>query len=135
MLSAPGRLILNVPGRMHRFFEIMDAALENHVGPQASGFLRTVFSLHDPDEVEVLLSGAGFNDVDVQVTTVGLELPTPPVFLWQYLYATPLAESISQMDDEALGALEREFAEQAASFVEDGGVKGQQEMVTATGRK
>lgn len=135
VLCTTGRLLLNTPGRMHWLFEIMDGALERHVGPQASGFLRAVFSLGDTHEIAALLTSAGFNDVDVQATTVGLDLPPPDEFLWQYLYATPLGEAISKMDDQSLGALERDVVDQAASFAKGGTPNSQQEMVTATARR
>ncbi len=135
VLAPGGRLILNVPGKIPRIFEIIDNALERHIGPQAAVFVRMVFSLHDPDEVRGLISDAGFQDVTVQTLTKALRVPAPEEFLWQYLRATPLAEAVGQMDDERLGALERDVVEQAQGLIEDGGLTIQQGLVVATARR
>ncbi len=135
VLAPDGRLVLNVPGRMPRIFEIIDGALERYVGPEAAGFVRAVFSLNDADEVRALVGEAGFQDVTAEVRTIPLRFPAPAEFLWQYLYATPLAEAVGKMDDEALGALEHDVVQRAQSLVEDGGLAIQQEIVVATGRK
>ncbi|MBW3556739.1 MAG: hypothetical protein KY454_07350 [Actinobacteria bacterium] len=49
------------------------------------GFVRAVFSIHDPDELATLLHDAGLVDVAVSVSTVTLRLPAPRDFLWQYI--------------------------------------------------
>ncbi len=135
VLVPEGRLILNVPGQMHRLFEIIDGALERHVGPEAAGFVRAVFSLHDPNEVRSLISDAGFQDATAETSVVALDLPSPAEFLWQYLYATPLVETVEQLDDRQREALERDVVEQAQALVENDGMAGSQSIVVATARK
>jgi SAM-dependent methyltransferase len=135
VLAPEGRLVLNTPGPMQALFSIMEGALSKHLSPEAGGFLKAVFSLHDPGEVQDLLTAGGFQDVRVQSTTVPLRLPLPGEFLWQYLHSTPLAENVRQMDDDRLAALEREVVENAKNLVEEGGVNVPQGIVVATGRK
>jgi ubiquinone/menaquinone biosynthesis C-methylase UbiE len=135
VLAPGGRLVLNVPGRTPRIFEIMDDALARHVGSEAATFVRAVFSLHDPNEVRSLISDGGFRDVAVQTRTQPLRVPAPEEFLWQYLHATPLAEAVGKMDDERLAALERDVVESAQDLVEDGGIAIQQGIVVATARR
>jgi len=135
VLSSGGRLIVNAPGKMERFFEIIEGALERHVGAEAAGFLRAVFSLHDADEIRVLLSDAGYQDAVAETRAVSLSLPAPEEFLWQYLYSTPLADAVGKMDDAARGALQHDVEQQAGSLVKDGGLTVQQEIVVATGRR
>lgn len=135
VLTPGGRLVVNVPGKMPRIFEIIDGALERQVGPEAAGFVRAVFSLHDADEVRALMSDAGFRDVAVETRTIALRFPAPAEFLWQYLYSTPLAEAVGKMGDDALSALEQDVEQQAQSLVEDGGLTVQQGIVVATGQK
>jgi len=135
VLVPGGRLVLNSPGQMQAIFSIMEGALARHLSPEASGFLKAVFSMHDPGEVRDLLTAEGFRDVGVQTKTVPLRLPPPGEFLWQYLHSTPLAENVRQMDDDRLAALERDVVENAKDLVEDGGVTVAQDIVVATGRK
>jgi ubiquinone/menaquinone biosynthesis C-methylase UbiE len=135
VLAPGGRLILNVPGEMPRLFAIIDAALERHVSPEAAGFMRAVFLLKDPDEVEALVVGAGFSDVAAEATSTALHLPAPAELLWQYLYATPLAETVGKLDDAQLAKLEDDVVREAQSLVENGEMAIQQSIVIATARK
>lgn len=135
VLAANGRLALNVPGPIAPFFHVMADAMGRHIDPQARGFVAGVFSLHDPDEIEELLRAGGFQDVEVAAEALPISLPTPRDFLWQYIWSTPLAGVVSEADDEAHAALEREIVEGWKPFEHDGGMVYEQEIVTATARK
>jgi ubiquinone/menaquinone biosynthesis C-methylase UbiE len=135
VLVPEGRLILNTPGQMEELFAIMESALSRHVSPEAGGFLKAVFSMHDPGEVQEVLTAGGFREVSVRMTTVFLRLPPPGEFLWQYLHSTPLTEVVGHMDDDRLASLEREVVDNAKDLVKDGGVTVPQDIVVATGRK
>lgn len=135
VLSPGGRLILNVPGPAPRIFAIMDEALGRHIGPQASAFMRAVFSLHDPDEIRTMLAAAGFRDVDVRPYVKVLRVPPPVDFLWQYVQSTPLAAQTATADDRRREALERDAAATLREFVTDGGMTLHQGVVIAIGRK
>jgi ubiquinone/menaquinone biosynthesis C-methylase UbiE len=130
-----GRLILNVPGPTPRLFTLMGEALARHIGAEAAGFVNHVFSLHDTAEIENLLSGAGFHDVSVRADTKPLGLPAPEEFLWQYVYSTPLAGAVAQVDDERRGSLERDVVAKWQEFVKDGVLMLQVRNVVATARK
>lgn len=135
VLAPDGRLALNTPGEMAELFSIMEGALARHLSAEAAGFFRAVFSLSDPGEVQALLKAGGFRETAVQTTTVPLRLPPPGEFLWQYLHSTPLAETLHQMDDGRLAALERDVLDHARDLIEDGGVPVRQDIVVATARK
>jgi len=135
VLVPGGRLALNVPGSMSQAFEVIDAAIGRHLGPEASGFVQAVFSLHEADELRGLLAGEGFADVNVTTKTVALTVPAPREFLWQYVHSTPIMVAASQADDEHLAALEREVVKGCEPFVRDGGMTIAQEVLVATARK
>jgi ubiquinone/menaquinone biosynthesis C-methylase UbiE len=135
VLVPGGRLVLNTPGHMPAFFSAMEGALSKHLSPEAGTFLKAVFSLHDPNEVQELLTAGGFRDASVRMATVPQELPPLREFLWQYLHSTPLAEVVRQMDDARLAALERDVVESTEDLVKDGRVTIGQDIVVATGRK
>jgi hypothetical protein len=44
---------------------VLDDAPARHVGSEAAGFVRMVFSLHDPTTIERLFREAGFDAVTV----------------------------------------------------------------------
>jgi len=135
VLVPGGRAILTVPGPTPRPFTIMGEALARHLGRDAAGFVHVVFSLHDTAEIERLVTGAGFRDVTVEADTTTLRLPPPEDFLWQYVYSTPLAGTVAQMDDERRAAVERDVVAEWQDFVEERALVVQVRMVAATARK
>src|ERR687894_870769 len=135
VLAPGGRLIMNVAGPTPPPFAIADEELARHIGPEAAGFVRLVFSLHDPDELQNLISGAGFHDVAVWRDTKTLRLPAPEEFLWQYVQSTPLAAAVAQVDDESRAALERNVVAKWQEFTEDGALMLSPGIVVANARK
>jgi ubiquinone/menaquinone biosynthesis C-methylase UbiE len=135
VLAAGGRLAINVPGSTPPIFAILDEALERHIGAEAAGFVRMVFSLHDPDEIRSLIIGAGFHDVNVQRKTKTLHLPLPEDFLWQYVQSSPLAAVVAKVDDQSRAALGRDVVAKLQEFVTDGALTFQFGPVVATARK
>lgn len=135
VLADEGRLLLSVPGPIAGVFALLASALERNVGPQAAGFVRQVFSLHDVDELERLMGDAGFVDVTVEAEDHVLELSSPREFLWQYIHSTPLAAVVSQIDAEAAAALEREVLDASAELLRDDVLEHRQRLVVASGTK
>jgi len=134
VLVRGGRMLMNLPGPAGPPFATFADALERHIGPEAAGFARAVFSLHDKAEIRQLLNDAGFHDVDVVTTTATLRLPAPKEFLWQYIQSTPLAGPVGQASAEARAALEEEVLSEWREFEEDGAMTDHQRMVVASAR-
>lgn len=127
-----GRIALNVPGPAGPLFVILTDAMARHLGDQAAGFVRTVFSLHDGAELEALLDDAGFHDANTTAETAELRLPGD--FLRQYLWSTPLAALVAEASEEARLGLEREVASGWQRFGDGAGIRYRQRLVTATAR-
>jgi ubiquinone/menaquinone biosynthesis C-methylase UbiE len=134
VLAPGGRLALNVAGRAGEIFEAAEPAFERHLGPPAGAFVRTVFSLHDPDSLRTLLEDGGFHDIEVRVEPKRLRVPAPREFLWQYVFGTPLAIAARAADAEQRTALEREVVVAWNPFVEGNGMRLEQDIVVATAR-
>jgi ubiquinone/menaquinone biosynthesis C-methylase UbiE len=135
VLTPGGRLLLSVPGPTPRIFAIADEALGRHIGPEAAGFVRAVFSLHDPREVGRLLREAGFRDVDVRSEIRTLHVPPPREFLWQYVTSTPLGPMVAGAGEDRRNALETEVVAGWEPFVEGDRLTLDQSAVVATARK
>lgn len=135
VLKPGGRLLLNLPGPAGEVFAVFARAMEQHISPQAAGFVNQIFSLHDVTEIQKLLSGAGFNEISVQADNKILTLPPSKEFLWQYVYSTPLAGIVANGDQEALAALERDVIHKWQDLEEDGALVYQQRLVVATAQK
>jgi ubiquinone/menaquinone biosynthesis C-methylase UbiE len=134
VLTPGGRAVISTPGPTPPLFEAIGAALSDHVGGQASGFVHTVFSVHDPAEARELLTAAGFDEVDVETGTVPLRLDPPAELFWQYVRSTPLAAVAAGMDDSARAALERDVAERCRPFVDGDATVTEPGIMVVTGR-
>lgn len=134
VLSAGGRLVVNTPGRIQPTFELMEQAIVNHISPELGGFVRAVFSIHDPQALATLFREAGFEDVGSTESTVRLHLPPPADFLWQYINLTPMGPFVARAPEEARLAMERQVVDSWQPYVVDGATLVEQPLVTATGR-
>ncbi len=134
VLRPGGRFVANTGGAIQPLFEILDQALVRHVNPDLGGFVRAVFSLHDPEDVAVLLQDAGFDHVRAESRTVHLELAPPADFLWAYIGSTPLGAFVGPAPDEAQRALEDGVVARWQEFVgDDGRLTVDQPMVDVVG--
>jgi hypothetical protein len=135
VLRTGGRFVVNTPGPMQPLFEILDRALADHIDPDLGRFLRAVFSLHDADGLAAVISDAGFDDVEVHVRRVTLDLRSPTDFLWDYLGSTPLAPFLASATDQARRALADDVVEQWQVYVgDDGRLQVTQPVLYSTSR-
>ncbi len=134
VLDPRGRLAIATVGPTPPLFAILEQALARHVKPEVTTFMRAVFSLHEPQELKKLTSDAGFRDVEVWSKPLTLTLPGPAEFLWQYVHSTPLAAAVAQIDDLGRAALERDVLGGWRSFVKDGVLAEEVNVVLTTAR-
>lgn len=135
VLVPGGRLILNLPGPAAKIFSLFEQSLDSHLSSDAAGFLNQVFSLHDRTKIQNLLTGAGFTETDIRSGVKELTLPPAQEFLWQYIYATPLAALVAGAGDESCQMLEKDLENKWQAFRENGSIKDGQPMVTVIARK
>jgi ubiquinone/menaquinone biosynthesis C-methylase UbiE len=135
VLAPGGRLAIATVGPTPPLFAILEQALARYVKPEVAAFIRVVFSLYEPQELEKLTRGAGFRDVEVRSKALTLTLPGPAEFLWQYVHSTPLAAAVAQIDDVGRAALERDVVAGWPSFVKDGNLVDDVNVVLTTARK
>ena len=134
VLAPGGRVVVNTPGAIQPVFQLMEEAIVEHISPELGGFVRAVFSMHDPDALASLLTGAGLHDVSADVATATLRLPGPAEFLWQYINLTPMGPLVAAAPETAKLAMEQQVVEGWQPFVVDGGIRVGQPMVIASGR-
>lgn len=120
VIAPGGRAVWCTPGPTPPIFQAIDQALVNHLGPGASMFVQTVFSLHDPAEARSLMEGAGFVRVTVDKMMVPLHVDLPREFFWQYVRSTPLAAPAADLSEPERVALESEVVERCEQFVKHG---------------
>jgi ubiquinone/menaquinone biosynthesis C-methylase UbiE len=135
VLAPGGYLFINVPGPIAEPFVLMADALKNYIGEKAAGFVSSVFSLYDSDEIKELASRAGFRNIQINTYKKELHLPKIEEFLWQYIQSTPLADVVSEADEASCMALEKNVAKRWQSISENGSVVYAQPMVTMAAQK
>lgn len=135
VLAPDGRLAVATVGPTPPLFAILEQALARHLKPEVAAFMRVVFSLYEPQELERLTAGAGFRDVQIRSKELTLTLPGPDDFLWQYVHSTPLAGAVAQIDDAGRAALERDVVAGWQSFVKAGFLEGDVNVVLTTARR
>ena len=135
VLAPGGRVVVNTPGSIQPVFELMEQAIVDHISPELGGFVRAVFSMHEPDAVARLLREAELDDVSSTVSTATLQLPPPADFLWQYVNLTPMGPFVAQAPETARAAMERQVVDTWQPYVVDGATLVEQPMVLAAGRK
>ena len=130
-----GRVLVSVPvPTPTEFFGVLDEALARRI-PGAAEFVRVVFSLNDPAEVERLFRSAGFREVAVRLYTKTLRFPAAKEFLWQYVQCTPLAAQLAEADHALLESLERDVVEGWRPWTSGGGMRHEQGMIVVTARR
>ena len=135
VLTPGGRLVLNTPGHIQPAFEVMEEAIVEHISPELGGFVRAVFSIHDPDALASLLRASGFEEVRADVYPATLRLPAPAEFLWQYINLTPMGPFVAQAPEEAQAAMEHQAVDGWHPYTADGRLRVDQPMVVASGRR
>ena len=133
VLSDQGRIVVTTPGSIQPPFELMEQAIVDHISPSLAGFVRMVFSMHEPANLEALLRDGGFTAVESTVYTATFDLPAPADFLWQYINLTPMAPFVAESPRTAQDAMEAQVVETWQPFVREGRTPVDQPMVLATG--
>jgi ubiquinone/menaquinone biosynthesis C-methylase UbiE len=134
VVAPGGRVVVNTPGPIQPAFVLMEQAIIDHISPELGGFVRAVFSMHDPDALATLLRIAGLHDVSATMSSATFQLPAPAEFLWQYVNLTPMAPFVAQAPHEAQAAMERQVVDGWRAFVVNGRTLVEQPMVIASGR-
>ena len=135
VLAPGGRVLISTSGAIQPTFELMEQAIVEHISPDLAGFVRMVFSMHDPAVHDQLLRDAGFDEVESTAYTATLDLPSPAEFLWQYINLTPLGPFVADAPEAARDALEAQVAKTWEPYVRDGRTPVEQPMVLATGTR
>jgi ubiquinone/menaquinone biosynthesis C-methylase UbiE len=136
------RRVLKPGGRVHlstpvpnAFFDVLDRAVARHVSEEASAFVHAVFSLHDPRQMESLLTEAGFPVASSRPLPRTIHLPSAREFMWQYIACTPLMAILQQASNAQTAALEREVVEGWQPWATDDGLQYEQSVLITTGRR
>jgi ubiquinone/menaquinone biosynthesis C-methylase UbiE len=99
-LTPGGRLALNVFGPIEHnpATHALAAALDRHIGQDASTAKRTEHALADTEQLRRLVADAGFPDIEIDTVSKLVRFPSPADYVRIQLAATPLASVVVQYD-------------------------------------
>lgn len=135
VLGRGGRAVLGTAGPTPPLMGAIADVLAEHISPEASVFIHAVFSVHDPGRVHSMLGSAGFDDVNIETTSVPLRLPLPADFFWQYVRSTPLAAIATGMSNDARADLEGDVVERCQPFVDGESLGMEPRLLVATAQR
>lgn len=135
VLTGGGRLSLTTVGPTPPLFEAIDVVLSDYLGPGASQFIGTVFSVNDPDHVASALDRAGFADTDIDYRPIQLRVAPAADFIWQYVTSTPLAALAAELDEDRRIALQHAIVERCEPFTDRGSLVMEPNLLVASGRR
>jgi SAM-dependent methyltransferase len=136
VLVPGGRVLLSVFGPIahNPAPQALAEALERHLGPHASAIKHAEHDLDDPAELDDLVSGAGFAEVNIETTTQQISFPSPREYVRIQFAATPLASLIKEMrNDQQAMLADAVIAEVSAAlqpYIGDDGLVVPQECHT-----
>lgn len=137
VLAPGGRILLTVWRSIEYCLgqRALVEALERHVSKEAADWLRSPFSLGNPQEIRELLLAGGFSDIhlrlEVELTRVD------SVESWVNIQAstTPLGEQVARLDERARESFLQEIRAATAAYADDDGLAMPQEAYVATAYK
>ncbi len=120
VLAPGGKILLNAPGPPSPVWQVFIETLNEYIGPEAAGFIRRVFSLHNQEEMQQLMHDARFEKVSVTKYLKQLTLPASKEFIWQYVNSTPLGAMLAKSEEDKLDKLENETIDRWSKFEMNG---------------
>ncbi len=135
VLVPGGRLVLGTAGPTPPLMAAIEGVLAEHIGPEASMFVQAVFSVHDQEQLRLVLEVVGFDHVEIDTPPLSLRVPPPADFFWQYVNSTPLATMANDIDDARRGALERDVVESCQPFLDGDSLVMDPRLLVATARR
>jgi hypothetical protein len=84
--------------------------------------LRASRMVPEPEELSQLLVAAGFREVHVRASRMTKRLPALETLVLCHLAATPVAEAVAALPDEARAALARDVCLALRSYADGDGV-------------
>jgi SAM-dependent methyltransferase len=124
VLVPGGRIALAVwrPIEHHPAFAALTDALEQHVGAEAAGMMRSPFAGPGSHALRQLLVDAGFHEPVVRIGVITVRFPSPQEFLRQEAVSSPLAEPVGALDDGRRAALIAHLDQALVPYMDDEGV-------------
>lgn len=134
VLRKGGRLALSVWKSVGIYNSAVGNALRELAGEEASARFCASRKVPSGDEIRLLMSEAGFVDIEIVARRREVHLPPLDDFALCHLASTPIAFVLAKMDPELRRQIGRRVADQLKSYENGNGVTFPEEIYLATGR-
>ncbi|HEX6383365.1 MAG TPA: methyltransferase domain-containing protein [Anaerolineae bacterium] len=105
------------------YFHALVNAISRHVAPETAMGLKAAFGLSNMDKIRALLLEAGFQNIEMSVRQLDLELPQILDFVTRHISATPMAADFNAASAAAQRAVIQEVSGQLAAYKTDAGIR------------
>ena len=123
VLVPGGRVVLSVWGTtVDPYGRALAAAVERYVSTEAATRILAPRLVPAPEELSRLLVDAGFREVHVRASCMTLALPALETLVLGHLAATPVADAVAALRDEARAALARDVRRRLHAYADGDGV-------------
>lgn len=105
------------------YFNALVEAVAHRIGSDTAAGLGAAFGLTNPNEINSLVSQAGFKAVEVTATQLELDLPPLEEFVPKHISATPMAAGYSAADPAVRQAVIDDLKTELAQFQHQEGLR------------
>jgi ubiquinone/menaquinone biosynthesis C-methylase UbiE len=136
-LATNGRLAVSVFRSIEFRPEVaaLAEALERYVGPEAAAARRSVVALGDVNELEKLITAAGFRMVDVRSVAMTHRHASVEEYLWRLESSSPSTYSLERLDEPTRRAIMADMNAALQPYVVDNALVLPMAIHHATARK
>ncbi|OIB56861.1 class I SAM-dependent methyltransferase [Natrialba sp. SSL1] len=137
VLAPEGRVALSVwrPLDYQPAYVVLADALEQYVGEEAGGMMRSPFPAWDGEDLRTLVQDGGFDEVSVTIEIGSVRYPSTSEFVRREAASSPLAESIAALDRAVRDELIHEVTDALHVYSDDEGVASPMESYVVTAGK
>jgi ubiquinone/menaquinone biosynthesis C-methylase UbiE len=132
VLAGNGRLALSVWNNVGLYNTAVSGALAQFVGSDVAARFNASRKTPTGDELQQLVTEAGFSDVEVNVSRINVHLPGIDKFVLDHLAATPVATAVAAADAEARKQVGASVMEQLLSYADGDGITYPEETYVLT---
>src|SRR4029079_12014456 len=132
VLAHNGRLALSVWNTVGLYNTAVSAALAQFIGSDVAARFNASRNTPASDELERLVTKAGFLDVDVTVVQINVHLPRIDKFVLDHLAATPVASAVASTDEEARKQIGVSVMQELLSYTDGDGITYPEETHVGT---
>jgi len=134
VLRRGGRVAISVWNSTGLYNSAVGDALAKLVGDETATRFCASRKAPAKEELQGLLSDAGFSDVEVQVSRINVHLPRPDQFALDHLAATPVAPVIAAADSDLRKKIGTSVMQQLHGYAAGDGVTYPEETYVLTAR-